>query len=87
MILSAANGVIENNEQRKGKTLWTENDHGEPIHIFTAFDEQGEASYIARTITDKVSKGAKFSDFAILISEELSISEYRKSFHKNGCSL
>lgn len=66
MILSAANGVIENNEQRKGKTLWTENDHGEPIHIFTAFDEQGEASYIARTITDKVSKGAKFSDFAIL---------------------
>lgn len=65
-ILSAANGVIENNEQRKGKTLWTENDQGEPVHIFTAFDEQGEASYIARTITDKVSKGAKFSDFAIL---------------------
>lgn len=65
-ILSAANGVIENNEQRKGKTLWTENDQGEPVHIFTAFDEQGEASYIARTISDKVSKGAKFSDFAIL---------------------
>lgn len=65
-ILSAANEVIKNNEQRKGKTLWTENDKGESVHIFTAFDEQGEASYIARTITDKVSKGAKFSDFAIL---------------------
>lgn len=65
-ILSAANEVIKNNEQRKGKTLWTENDKGEAVHIFTAFDEQGEASYIARTITDKVSKGAKFSDFAIL---------------------
>lgn len=65
-ILDAANKVIENNEQRKGKTLWTENEQGEPVHIFTAFDEQGEASYIARTISDKVSKGAKFSDFAIL---------------------
>lgn len=65
-ILSAANKVIENNSSRKGKTLWTQNDTGEMIHCYTAYDEQGEASYIAKTISDKVSQGANFSDFSIL---------------------
>lgn len=65
-ILSAANGVISNNEQRKGKTLWTENEVGASVHLYTADDEQGEAGYVARTISDRVSKGAKLSDFAVL---------------------
>ncbi|MBR3971514.1 MAG: UvrD-helicase domain-containing protein [Ruminococcus sp.] len=65
-ILAAANDVIVNNKQRKGKTLWTENEEGEKITLHTAYDEREEGMHIARTILDHVSKGASFGDIAIL---------------------
>ncbi len=65
-ILAAANDVIVNNKQRKGKTLWTQNDEGEKVTLHTAYDERDEGMYIARTILDHVSKGASFGDIAIL---------------------
>ncbi len=65
-ILSAANDVIVNNKQRKGKTLWTENPEGDKITLHTASDEREEGMYIASTILEMVSKGRNFSDFAVL---------------------
>ena len=65
-ILNAANAVIENNENRKGKTLWTENPQGEKIDAHTASSEQDEANYIADIILEETAKGRKFSDFAVL---------------------
>ena len=65
-ILSAANDVIVNNKQRKGKTLWTQNEEGEKITLHTAYDEREEGMHIARTILDHVAKGAAFGDIAVL---------------------
>ena len=65
-ILDAANEVIANNTQRKGKTLWTKNGQGEPIVVHRSREEMGEARYIAETILENVKNGAKFSDHAIL---------------------
>lgn len=65
-ILNAANSVIANNENRKGKTLWTKNPAGKKIDVHTSSDEQDEANYIAQMILDEVAKGRKFSDFAVL---------------------
>ena len=65
-ILAAANDVIVNNKQRKGKTLWTQNEEGEKVTLHTTYDEREEGMYIARTILDQVSKGAAFGDIAIL---------------------
>ncbi len=65
-ILAAANDVIQNNKQRKGKTLWTQNEEGDKIILHTAYDEREEARFVADTILDEVAKGANFSDFAIL---------------------
>ena len=65
-ILAAANDVIQNNKQRKGKTLWTQNEEGEKITLHTAYDEREEARFVADTILDEVAKGANFSDFAVL---------------------
>lgn len=64
-ILNAANAVIANNIGRKGKHLWTENPKGDPITIYEANDEGGEANYISGQILKK-SGGKNFSDFAIL---------------------
>ena len=68
VILSAANCVISNNEGRKDKTLWTENNEGEPITVFTATTEQEEAYYVAHTIgEDLTARGSyAFNDCAVL---------------------
>lgn len=65
-ILDAANAVIENNSQRKGKNLWTANGAGEKIELETAEDETGEANFIADKILSSVAKGRHFGDHAVL---------------------
>lgn len=65
-ILDAANAVISNNSERKGKNLWTANGEGEKISWRTVNDETSEAKYIAKKITDKAADGYNFSDMAVL---------------------
>ncbi len=65
-ILTAANGIIQNNESRKGKELWTEADDGEKVHIRQLDNQAAEAEFICDTIAQKVKDGAKYSDFAVL---------------------
>lgn len=65
-ILNAANAVIQNNETRKEKALWTENDKGSMIHSFRADNEYEEAKFIAEKILSLKEGGQKFSDFSVL---------------------
>ena len=53
-ILRAANQVIAENINRKGKTLYTENDTGPQITLTTATDEMDEAEWIAAEIKDRL---------------------------------
>ena len=85
-ILDAANAVIENNSERKGKKLWTQNNAGEKIHLHTAFNESDEANYIAETILNKVATGANYSDFAILYRMNAQSSNIERTFIKSGIS-
>ncbi len=65
-ILNVANSVIQNNEGRKGKTLWSDIDEGErPVH-YTANSEYEEAETIAREIQRLSDDGMRYSDMAIL---------------------
>ncbi|HEY6808243.1 MAG TPA: UvrD-helicase domain-containing protein, partial [Gemmatimonadales bacterium] len=47
VILDAANGVIAENAERLGKTLFTETQGGEPVVLLTAADERDEAEWLA----------------------------------------
>lgn len=49
-ILEAATAVVENNTQRKGKRLWTDEGEGDKIIIYEAIDGENEALYIANAI-------------------------------------
>ena len=49
-ILNAANGVIEHNKKRMGKTLFTDNEEGEIIKYLHANSDLEESSIIAREI-------------------------------------
>ncbi|WP_144392623.1 DNA helicase II [Pleionea sediminis] len=65
-ILQAANAVIANNNDRLGKNLWTSGDLGEPISLYSAFNEQEEARFIASRIQDYVNQGNNHRECAIL---------------------
>ncbi len=66
-ILSAANAIIEKNENRMGKKLWTADGQGEPIVLYTALNELDEAQFVAERI-QKLAKSDDYSrnDFALL---------------------
>ena len=82
-ILNAANAVIANNIGRKGKRLWTENGQGDPITIFEASDEGGEANYVSGQIL-KISKGKNFKDFAILYRTNAQSNAIEFALKRNG---
>ena len=65
-ILKAANAVIANNAARMGKQLWTDGHDGEPIQLYTAYNEQDEARFVIDRIEDQIDKGMPRSDMAIL---------------------
>ncbi|MBU1332291.1 MAG: UvrD-helicase domain-containing protein, partial [Gammaproteobacteria bacterium] len=66
-ILKAANALIANNQGRLGKELWTEDGDGEPINLYSAFNEHDEARYVVESIEDALRKdGLKRSEIAIL---------------------
>ena len=66
-ILNAANQVIQNNMERKRKTLWTENEEGEKLHFRQFMNAYEEAEYIVGDISKKVrEKDAQYRDIAIL---------------------
>lgn len=65
-ILDAANAVIANNKNRKGKTLFTRSGEGAKIVFNTAMNESDESSFIIDEILKNVRNGRKFSDHAIL---------------------
>lgn len=83
-ILNAANAVISNNQERKGKTLWTDNPTGEKLGVHTAYSEQDEADYIAKKILEGVAAGRKFSDYAILYRMNSQSNIIEKVFVKSG---
>ena len=67
IILDAANAVIENNEGRPKKNLWTDKTEGAKIQHFTAQSEHEEAAFIGDTIAKKHDiHGVPYGDIAIL---------------------
>lgn len=66
-ILHAANAVIDNNESRPKKTLWTENPMGNKIIHYQAQTEHDEADYIAGVIYNRHEISHEpYGDMAIL---------------------
>ena len=64
-ILALAAGVIDNNLQRKDKTLWTENPQGEPAAVYRGWDEHEEANFVAQTILKTRADGVGWDGIAV----------------------
>lgn len=65
-ILNAANAVIAHNPSRLGKQLWTDSGEGEPIDLYSAFNEIDEARFVIERIRQWVRDGGSHGECAIL---------------------
>jgi DNA helicase-2/ATP-dependent DNA helicase PcrA len=65
-ILDAANAVIANNSSRLGKNLWTEGSRGEPIRIYSAYNERDEADFVIGKLRTWSDQGNARADAAVL---------------------
>ncbi|MBO5851545.1 MAG: UvrD-helicase domain-containing protein [Clostridia bacterium] len=81
-ILNVANLIIKNNVARKNKTLWTENDAGSQVELYTANEESDEAQNVALKVKNAINKGAKASDFAVLMRVNALSRSFEQEFLK-----
>jgi DNA helicase-2/ATP-dependent DNA helicase PcrA len=65
-ILSAAGAVVENNQGRRGKTLWTDSGDGELLELYKARDEQDEARWVVNSLVGQKSTYG-LSEMGILV--------------------
>ena len=65
-ILKVANEVIVNNNKRKDKNLWTENEVGNKVKYYRASDEKDEAIYVTKEIQKLIDEGIPKNEIAVL---------------------
>ena len=79
-ILEAANGVIAHNASRLGKNLWTRGARGEPIRLYTAFNERDEAEFVTHRIREWVAQGGQRREIAILYRSNAQSRVFEEAF-------
>ena len=65
-ILNAANNVIRNNKIRKEKNLWTQNEEGNKIVYYKAFDEKDESNFVVTEVKKLINDGVNPNDICVL---------------------
>ena len=84
-ILQAANTVIKNNSNRKSKALRTEQEAGNKIKIYRAFDDRAEADFVSKMICDIKSQEQKTNDdFAILYRTNAQSRIFEETLRRRG---
>src|SRR5258705_1308491 len=64
-ILAAAHAIIEKNERRAEKKLWTAAGEGEKVRVFLAEDERDEGSRIATELYAQNDRGTSYAEMAV----------------------
>ena len=85
-ILDAANSIIENNDLRIPKDLYTQNTVGCPITHFHGKDDRQESDWISKQINSMKDGGAEYSDFAVLVRSSYLTRAIEQSFMRNKIS-
>ncbi len=83
-ILAAASAIIANNKGRLGKTLWTQADTGEKIHIKGVWDEKEEARFVGEEIEQLQHKKTSLNQMAILVRAGFQTRAFEERFLTMG---
>jgi DNA helicase-2/ATP-dependent DNA helicase PcrA len=66
-ILTVAGDLVDHNQRRRGKRLWTDAGAGEPVELYRARDEQDEARWILDTLESLQGADCPLSEMAVLV--------------------
>ena len=77
-ILQTANQLISHNNNRMDKQLWTDNEQGELISIYSAFSEHDEAYFVVDRIKQWLKKGHLKKEMAILYRSNAQSRQFEK---------
>lgn len=83
-VIKAAVNVIQQNNGRVDKVLWTDNNEGEKISIYQALDQEDEAEYVLSNIRLLQQKGVQLRDMAILYRTNYQSRAIEEAFLKSG---
>lgn len=83
-ILKAASGLIAHNQGRYGKTLWTEQKDGDPVHIKAYYDGEDEARHVGIDIEDLQRNGQSLRSMAILVRASFQTRTFEEMFMKRN---
>ncbi len=83
-ILEAANAVIQNNTERKGKNLWTNRPDKGKIILKTCESDIAEGIFVADSIVNNAKDGYSFSDHAVLYRMNAQSNNIERSLVKAG---
>jgi DNA helicase-2/ATP-dependent DNA helicase PcrA len=83
-ILAAASGLIDENTQRLGKTLWTERHAGDKVRIIGVWDGPEEARRVGDEIERLEREGAPLDQIAILVRAQYQTREFEDRFISIG---
>ena len=84
-ILSAANSVIKNNQNRKAKNLWTDQGEGQKVNYYKAQSGDDEAHFIISKIQEEVKdKKRNYKDFAVLYRTNAQSRSVEEAFVKSN---
>ena len=86
IILDAANCIIENNDLRIKKDLFTSNVKGDRIIHYHGKDDRQEADWMSNKILNMTDTGSKFDDFAVLVRSSYLTRSIEQSFMRNKIS-
>jgi DNA helicase-2/ATP-dependent DNA helicase PcrA len=65
-ILKAANALIDNNADRLGKELWTAGGDGDPIQVYSGYNDLDEARFVADRAREWIDGGGSADEVAVL---------------------
>ncbi len=83
-VIKAAVQVIEQNNSRVEKVLWTDNNDGETITIYQASDQENEAEYVVEQIRNQRQLGVSLKDIAVLYRTNYQSRAIEEAFLKAG---
>ena len=83
-ILAAASGLISENSERLGKTLWTERHPGDKLRVIGVWDAPEEARRVGEEIERLEREGAALDQVAILVRAQYQTREFEDRFISIG---
>lgn len=84
-ILKCADSIIKQNKHQLDKTLWTQNDKGDPVTLLESFDEYDEANRVAGKLHElKLKRGYTNNDCAILYRTNYQSRVYEDVLRRKG---